>query len=96
MEKKPGYLSFRLSLGEPLSIQRESSQPEPRPHRSLLEVITVVAVPNWCVHKDSIFRMERLKHCTSQVAMVTALEECCRVDDVDGGGWVGGGGDDEI
>lgn len=82
-------MSFRLSLGQPLSIQCESSQPEPHLHRSLLEVITVVEMPNWCVHKDSIFRMEGLKHCTSQVAMETALEECCRVDYVDGG-------DDEI
>lgn len=85
-KRKLGYLSLRPSLGEPLSIQRESSQPERRPRRSLLEVIAVVETPNWCVRKDSIFRMERLKGCTLQVAMETAPEECCRVDCMDGGG----------
>lgn len=82
--EKTGYLSFRLSPGEPLSIRHESPQLEPRPHQSLLEVITVVGMPNCYVHKNSIFRMERLKHCTSQVAMETAPEECCRVDYVYG------------
>lgn len=40
--------------------------------------------------------MERLKHCTSQVAMETAPEECWRVDDVDGEREVGEGGQERV